>query len=118
MRLIDADALIDVILNDHKLDGTNANWEVNRILVHIKNSPTVELFCHYQYDGEVKEPCVESPCHNRVVGQPTGEWIKHDFRSFGGLGDWSYRCSNCDTVFNGATHFCPQCGAKMLKGEE
>lgn len=41
MRLIDADALIDVILNDHKLDGTNANWEVNRILAHIKKASTL-----------------------------------------------------------------------------
>ena len=40
--LISREDLIDVILNDRKLDGENANWEVNRILVHIKNAPTVE----------------------------------------------------------------------------
>ena len=39
--LISRDDLIDVILNDRKLDGVNANWEVNRILVHIKNAPTI-----------------------------------------------------------------------------
>lgn len=41
--LISREALINVILNDCKLDGVNANWEVNRILVHIKNAPTVEI---------------------------------------------------------------------------
>lgn len=40
--LISREALRNVILNDRKLDGVNANWEVNRILVHIDNAPTVE----------------------------------------------------------------------------
>lgn len=40
--LISREALKNVILNDRKLDGVNANWEVNRILVHIDNAPTVE----------------------------------------------------------------------------
>lgn len=40
--LISREALRNVILNDRKLDGANANWEVNRILVHIDNAPTVE----------------------------------------------------------------------------
>lgn len=39
--LISREALRNVILNDGKLDGANANWEVNRILVHIDNAPTV-----------------------------------------------------------------------------
>lgn len=38
--LISREALRNVILNDSKLDGVNANWEVNRILVHIENAPT------------------------------------------------------------------------------
>lgn len=40
--LISREALRNVILNDRKLDGANANWEVNRILVHIDNAPTVK----------------------------------------------------------------------------
>ena len=40
--LISREALINVILKDRKLDGANANWEVNRILVHIENAPTVD----------------------------------------------------------------------------
>ena len=39
--IISREALINIILNDRKLDGVNANWEVNHILVHIKNAPTV-----------------------------------------------------------------------------
>lgn len=39
--LISREALRNVILNDRKLDGANANWEVNRILVHIEKAPTV-----------------------------------------------------------------------------
>ena len=42
--LISREALRNVILNDRKLDGANANWEVNRILVHIDNAPTISPY--------------------------------------------------------------------------
>ena len=60
VRLIDANALIK------EFERLGYTYRVTSI---IDNSPTVELFCHYQYDGEVKEPCVESPCsHERPKG--------------------------------------------------
>lgn len=39
--LISREALRNVILNDRKLDGSNANWEVNRILAHIDKAPAI-----------------------------------------------------------------------------
>jgi len=33
---------------------------------YIDNAPTVELFCAYLSDGEVRQPCLEAPCkHER-----------------------------------------------------
>ena len=42
-----------------------------------------------------------------------GEWIKWDFKTFGAMGDWEYKCSNCGKVYGGEYNFCPNCGAKM-----
>ena len=36
----------------------------------IDNAPTVELFCPYLSDEEIKQPCLEGPCK-----RPQGEWI-------------------------------------------
>ena len=70
MRLIDADEL-----PVRSIDETDLPRDKGLLVVlkeDIDNAPTFELFCHYQYDGEVKEPCVEGPCpHER----PQGEWI-------------------------------------------
>ena len=62
-RLIDADALKEKICRS----DVSTREKISNI---IDNAPTVELFCHYQYDGEVKEPCVEGPCpHERPQGK-------------------------------------------------
>lgn len=42
-----------------------------------------------------------------------GEWIKWNFRTVGPLGDWDYKCSNCEKVYYGEYNFCPNCGADM-----
>ena len=96
--LISRDALRNVILNDRKLDGANANWEVNRILVHIDKAPTVHGIVAY-------------------VERPKGEWIKDESSSI------AYRCSNCEVlqhwspIKNGKYNFCPNCGADT-RGED
>ena len=78
MRLIDADALKE--LPFHRL--THTDWgETCVSFEEIDNAPTVEIFCHYQYDGEVKEPCVEAPCPNceRPQGMTNAELFKQTF---------------------------------------
>ena len=50
--------------------------------------------------------------------RPKGEWIKWNFKTFGALGDWEYKCSNCEKVYGGEYNFCPNCGAKMKGGAE
>lgn len=75
----------------------------------IDNAPTVELFCSYLSDGEVRQPCVEGPCEQ---DRPQGEWIK-----IGDIG-LAYTCNKCDEVSVIPTNFCPNCGAYMRKGGE
>lgn len=48
--------------------------------------------------------------------RPHGEWIKWNFKTFGAMGDWEYKCSNCEKVYGGEYNFCPNCGADMTKG--
>lgn len=41
-----------------------------------------------------------------------GHWIDHT------EGRWVYaKCSECETVHDTQTNFCPSCGAKMYEGE-
>ena len=114
MRLIDADAL------KKALEWIDGNPYINfdkEIMQEIDNAPTVELFCHYQYDGEVKEPCVEGPCpHER----PQGEWIYEEHTKFldggGRILCRGYKCSNCGFFRHrkrGMSKYCEECGAKM-----
>lgn len=48
-----------------------------------------------------------------VEERPQGEWIKWNFKTFGAMGDWEYKCSNCGKVYDGEYNFCPNCGADM-----
>lgn len=50
--------------------------------------------------------------------RPQGEWIKWNFKTFGAMGDWEYKCSNCEKVYEGEYNFCPNCGADMKGGAE
>jgi hypothetical protein len=103
MRLIDADELINVILKDRKLDGINANWEINRILVHIKKAPTIEQELYItgaQWDEFMKE-------HKR----PHGEWISNA-NGYMGI-NFGRKCSLCGKTVEFSENFCPNCGAYM-----
>lgn len=50
--------------------------------------------------------------------RPKGEWIKWNFKTFGAMGDWEYKCSNCEKVYGGEHNYCPNCGADMCKGAD
>lgn len=50
--------------------------------------------------------------------RPKGEWIKADIVTFGSGYDWVYKCSVCDGRSEGATKFCPYCGADMRESND
>ena len=109
--LISREALRNVILNDRKLDGANANWEVNRILVHIDNAPTVDI--KDQIAGAYNEGYA---CGSRENERPQGEWKVYGTQ--GGIPITDY-CSNCKYEmkwYKNKYNFCPNCGADMRKG--
>lgn len=98
-RLIDADALRNVILGDKKLYSINVNWAVNRILVHIDNAPTIEPTTVYEFKG----------CDNCELDRPKGKWIIHnDYNE-----NCKYGCDQCGNLTNRNSSFCPDCGARM-----
>lgn len=78
------------------LEGIDTKTLFAQIMHDIDNAPTVEL------------------CYQR----PQGEWIKWNFKTFGAMGDWEYKCSNCEKVYGGEHNFCPNCGADMRGDEE
>ena len=69
IRLIDANALKEAFRENCAEECAICSYayttiDGDNLCQLIDNASTVELFCHYQYDGEVKEPCVEAPCPN------------------------------------------------------
>lgn len=105
--LISREALRNVILNDSKLDGANANWEVNRILVHIDNAPPVPL---PDFKAGYKQAIIDGKTN---FARPKGEWVV-----YGKQGDISItdRCTNCNYEmkwYKIKYNFCPNCGADM-----
>jgi len=96
--LISREALRNTILNDHKLDGSNANWEVNRILVHIDNAPAV-----------VNEKL--------TTERSQGEWIIDQEETKNTVTLVTYTCPFCGERHCCKMNFCGNCGAE-LKGKE
>jgi len=138
MRLIDADALLE------KLRKTDRYFMLK---FDIESAPTVirpdwgvdngDKTAYARPTGEYQKRALElintlEDEHKITVRQvgtlrrailaepdrPTGEWKEHDFKTCGGLGDWDYKCSNCEKVYCGKSNYCPNCGAKMKGVEE
>lgn len=99
------------------------------VIMTIDNAPSVEpVFSTTKVNisEEIKQKIIEElqkphkllvlPEPEVAFERPQGEWIKWNFKTFGALGDWEYRCSNCEKVYSGEYNFCPNCGAKMRKG--
>lgn len=103
MKSIDADALkkeVALMFGD-KTHITESVCEL------IDNAPTVELFCSYLSDGEVRQPCVEGPCEDE---RPQGEWK---------VDGCLIACNMCGRILLKASelyNFCPNCGAIMRGG--
>lgn len=102
MRLIDADEL-KVHISELILVYSSTELD-NAILNAINNAPTVEQKYYERIIAQIN-PVIEE--------RPHGEWIKWNFKTFGAMGDWEYKCSNCEKVYDGEYNFCPNCGADM-----
>ena len=47
-----------------------------------------------------------------ALGEKKGHWIDHQ------MGRWIYaKCSECGTVWDVKSNFCPNCGCRMKEGE-
>lgn len=100
MRLIDADALEKDIMSYKTMP------EIRKAICEvIDNAPTI-IYCNQTSEGL---PLMD------LRPRPQGKWIEYAFKTCGGLGDWDYKCSNCEKVYGGKYNFCPNCGAKMRK---
>ena len=100
----------EALRNEVDTWGCN-DYDKYDFLEAIENAPSVELFCSYLSDGEVRQPCVETPCKHE---RPQGEWIRRKM-------NW-YICSNCnyktDSIGETFFSFCPNCGADMRGDKE
>lgn len=90
-------------------------FKLSRVNDIIDNAPTVELFCSYLSDGEVRQPCVESPCKHE---RPQGEWVVVGRAAYGYV---DIECPCCkylreDIQADSKPNFCESCGADMRKG--
>ena len=104
MRLIDADNLKECFRWSEVCRLSIS--EINKI---IDNAPTVELFCSYLSDGEVRQPCVEGPCEQE---RSQGEWIIVTDK----YGE-NVKCPFCGKEIAGSDlNYCVKCGADMQKG--
>ena len=134
MRLIDANAL-----KYKNLAEVNGRLTYVLTAEDIDNAPTVAVSCKdcdgYEagYSAGMRDTertkgdifpmeIVAGKCPIEVGGncplKSQGEWIKWNFKTFGAMGDWEYKCSNCEKVYGGEYNFCPNCGAKMKGGAE
>ena len=81
----------------------------------IDNAPTVEQFD----DTELQRAIGYADGYSKGREErPKGEWIKADIVTFGSGYDWVYKCSVFDGRSEGATKFCPYCGADMRESND
>jgi len=82
------------------------------IFAIIDNAPTVEL------DEDIIQQFLNKRCMSIVANEylialhnkrPQGEWIK--------IGKYTCECSRCgESVCGNLLNFCPNCGARIIKG--
>jgi hypothetical protein len=116
VKEIGKDSQCWLVWNKKRAPGTTYADAVLAFLVEVKaaieNAPTVN---DKAYATGYAAGSREGYKKGIEDARPTGEWIKHNFNNFGALGDWDYRCINCNALYGGQYNFCPNCGAKMQK---
>ena len=109
--LISREALKEAVKN--RFD--NSEYFPFHFLALIDNAPTVEQFD----DTELQRTIGYADGYSKGREErPKGEWIKADIVTFGSGYDWVYKCSVCDGRSEGATKFCPYCGADMRESND
>ncbi len=83
-----------VKINRFVLDGLRQGATTTVIAEYIVDSILEEAICAVREDEECRK-------------QSEGEW----------LGVWDYECSVCHEYHDIKTKYCPNCGAKMTKGD-
>ena len=101
MRLIDADALIEVLQNrEIHAESVDKRIAIKGDRQVVINAPTIDA-CPYYHHEPTGEPFCEKDDRRH------GEWKDID-------GDGHYwECSACGEVLCCNNNFCPNCGAKM-----
>ena len=112
MRLIDADALIDDLMEryckecDKRKGIKNGKYQ---IIYEIGEAP-----CRACEVDDVKAELEDAPTAD-VPERKVGKWIGKPIAGYSNV-----RCSNCNNVYidnSGKWNYCPNCGA-MMKGED
>ena len=124
VRMIDANALREVIETYRPIKcftdkDIGKNRMVDYCLSEIDNAPTVNFDYLIKnapdvirYDGNT----------GKITTRPQGEWLMES-ELYGGFGDsvLVITCSICKEsfIYRGKTsNFCPNCGARMTKGDQ
>ena len=68
--------------------------------------------------GEEYSPNLSKIPTADVVEVKRGKWEKRTFIVFDNEIKDSYHCSECNTTWDTATNYCPNCGAKMDGGKK
>lgn len=125
--LISREALKEVIIANQYLlsakhNSTDYGMFTTGIMEAIDNAPTVDKgYQEGHIDGMLQA--------EKLYARPIGEWYEKRIDEVYGdpphgyLTRYEWRCSICDNApyYENDIHtlkFCPECGAKMMKGEE
>ena len=97
MRLIDADALIDILRKSHESHATNSREES-------------------LLDRDIRLVKEQAKYHPIIIEEPKqGEWIDTGEAIDD---DIEVKCSLCGEELYWLANFCPNCGARMREGDE
>lgn len=119
-RLIDADALLEMVDKERQYLIARGQTGAEHILVHnfrdlIDNAPTVEITEEQAID-KLHDTGWLLRHDKEMTERPTGHWIEHYDNSDGFT--W-LTCSRCMfKAYEEDYNFCPNCGAEMRKEEE
>lgn len=114
MRLIDADALIDDLMERYCKECNKRRGVKNgkyRIIYEIGEVP-----CRACEVDDVKAELEEAPT---VSAERRGKWEWEIRTTIDSMHSYQqYRCSECDMTYITHTNFCPNCGAKMEEDDD